>query len=53
MIFGLTDETYGLLQAAFIGDDPLSYAKDGVHPTEKGAQFIGGLYADYISKLIK
>ena len=42
----------GLLQSAFIGDDPLSYAADGVHPTEKGADFIGRLYAEYISKLI-
>lgn len=45
--------TDGLLQAAFIGDDPTSYAADGVHPTEKGARYIGKLYADYISRLIK
>ena len=44
--------TDGLLQSAFIGDDPLSFAGDGVHPSEKGARFIGGLYADYIAKLI-
>lgn len=44
--------TDGLLQSAFIGDDPLSYAADGVHPTEKGARYIGELYADYIAKLI-
>ena len=44
--------TDGLLQSAFVGDDPLSYAADGVHPTEKGADFIGRLYAEYISKLI-
>lgn len=44
--------TDGLLQSVFIGDDPLSYAADGVHPTEKGADYIGRLYAEYISKLI-
>lgn len=44
--------TDGLLQSAFIGDDPLSYAADGVHPTEKGSDYIGKLYAEYISKLI-
>lgn len=45
--------TDGLLQSAFIGDDPISYAADGVHPTEKGARYIGWLYSDYIAKLIK
>lgn len=44
--------TDGLLQSAFIGDDPLSFAGDGVHPSEKGARFIGKIYADYIGKLI-
>lgn len=44
--------TDGLLQSAFIGDDPLSYAADGVHPTDKCADYIGRLYADYISKII-
>jgi len=44
--------TDGLLQAAFIGDDPLSYAADGVHPTAKGAEFIGTLYADYVAPLL-
>ncbi len=44
--------TDGLLCAAFIGDDPLSYAADGVHPTEKGAEFIGRLYAEYMAKII-
>ena len=43
----------GLLCSAFIGDDPLSFAADGVHPTEKGAEFIGKLYADYIGKLVE
>ena len=45
--------TDGLLQSAFIGDEPISYAADGVHPTEKGARYIGKLYADYISRLIE
>mgnify|MGYP005760233271 FL=1 len=44
--------TDGLLQSAFIGDDPLSYAADGVHPTDKCADYMGRLYADYISKII-
>lgn len=44
--------TDGLLQSAFIGDDPQSYAADGVHPTDKGAEYIGKLYAECISKLI-
>ena len=45
--------TDGLLNSAFIKDDPLSFAEDGVHPTEKGAKFIGKLYAEYISPLIE
>lgn len=44
--------TDGLLASAFIGDDPLSYAADGVHPTAKGAEFIGKLYAEYVAPLI-
>lgn len=44
--------TDGLLQSAFIHDDPFSYSADGVHPTPKGAAFIGKLYAEYVSKLI-
>ena len=42
----------GLLASAFIGDDPLSFSADGVHPIEKGSRFIGELYARYIAKLI-
>lgn len=42
----------GLLAAAFIGDDPLSFAADGVHPTAKGAAYIGQLYAQYIAPLL-
>ena len=45
--------TDGLLAAAFIGDDPESFAAAGVHPTAKGADFIGKLYCDYVSKLIE
>ncbi len=44
--------TDGLLASAFIGDDPLTFAEDGVHPTAKGAEFIGKLYADYIAPLL-
>ncbi len=44
--------TDGLLAAAFIGDEPTSFAADGVHPTAKGAEFIGKLYAQYIAGLI-
>ena len=45
--------TDGLLNAAFIGDDPISFAEDGVHPTEKGAKLIAQFYCDYISKIIE
>ncbi len=44
--------TDGLLASAFIGDDPQTFAADGVHPTAKGAEFIGMLYAEYISDII-
>jgi lysophospholipase L1-like esterase len=44
--------TDGLLASAFIGDDPLTYSSDGVHLTEKGAEFVGKLYADYLDRLI-
>lgn len=42
----------GLLASAYTNDDPLSFATDGVHPTAKGAEYIGKLYAYYISELI-
>ena len=45
--------TDGLLNAAFIGDDPISFAEDGVHPTEKGAKLIAQIYCDCISKIIE
>lgn len=44
--------TDGLLAAAFIGDEPTSYAADGVHPTDKGAEFIGKLYSEYMKPII-
>jgi len=44
--------TDGLLSAAFVGDEPTSYAADGVHPTDKGAEFIGKLYCEYMKKII-
>lgn len=44
--------TDGLLAAAFVGDEPTSYAADGVHPTDKGAEFIGKLYCEYMKKII-
>lgn len=44
--------TDGLLAAAYIGNDPLQFAADGVHPTQYGAEFIGRLYADYMKKII-
>ena len=44
--------TDGLLNSAFIDSDPLSFAADGVHPTEKGAKLIAEFYVEYIEKLI-
>lgn len=44
--------TDGLLNSAFIGDDPLTFSGDGVHPTKKGAEFIAKHYVEYISQLI-
>ena len=38
--------TDGLLCSAFIGDEPTTFAADGVHPTEKGAEYIGRLYCE-------
>lgn len=45
--------TDGLLQAAFIGQEPTAFAEDGVHPTPYGAQYIGKLYAQYIAPMIR
>lgn len=44
--------TDGLLAAAFIGDDPVTFAADGVHPTEKGAEYIGKLYCRYMKEIM-
>ncbi len=44
--------TDGLLCSAFIGDEPTSFAEDGVHPTAKGAEFIGRKYVEYVSPII-
>lgn len=44
--------TDGLLHAAFIGKEPTWFAADGVHPTANGADFIGGVYAQYMEKLL-
>lgn len=42
----------GLFAEASLVNDPTYYAADGVHPTDKGAEFIGKLYAEHISKLL-
>ena len=44
--------TDGLLQSEIIGKDPLAYSSDGVHPSPVGAEFIGRIYADYMSRII-
>lgn len=44
--------TDGLLWSAFIGDDPLSYSDDGIHLNEKGAEFVGKKYFEYIRPII-
>lgn len=45
--------TDGLLNAAFIGNNPTDFAEDGVHPTEKGARFIAKEYVKAIKPLIE
>ena len=44
--------TDGLFASAFVGDEPMSYTPDGVHLTDKGAQFLGKIYCQYMKKLI-
>ena len=44
--------TDGLFAAAFVGDDPLSYTTDGVHPSDKGYQFIAEHYCRCMKKII-
>ena len=41
----------GLFAAACVGDEPTSFCADGVHPTEKGARFIGKHYLEAFKKL--
>ncbi len=33
--------------------EPQYYSRDGVHPNENGARFIGKMYAQYVGKLVK
>lgn len=42
----------GLFSSAFIGDEPTTFAADGVHPTEKGAKHIGKIYCEYFDRLL-
>ena len=42
----------GLLCAAYNNTDPITFAEDGVHPTEICAKVIGEHYAEYISPII-
>lgn len=44
--------TDGLFASAYIREDPLSFAEDGVHPTAKGADLIGKWYARYLQALL-
>ncbi|MBR5453844.1 MAG: GDSL family lipase [Clostridia bacterium] len=44
--------TDGILWSEYICDDPLSYSYDGIHLTEKGAEFVGRKYFEYISPII-
>lgn len=44
--------TDGLLAAAYIGNDPVAFAADGVHPTAYGAEYIAKLYCQYIKTII-
>lgn len=49
----------GLLTSKFVKEDHLEYLPDGVHPsnsrnvpTTKGAEYIGGVYAEYVQEII-
>ena len=44
--------TDGLLASAYIGNEPTTFAADGVHPTDFGAEYIGRIYSDYMKKII-
>lgn len=43
----------GLVESELIGRDPYEYTDDGVHPNDAGSEYIGGVYADYITPLIE
>jgi lysophospholipase L1-like esterase len=45
--------TDGLLASAYLGNDPLAFAADGVHPTAFGAEFLGKKYLEYVAPLIE
>jgi hypothetical protein len=45
--------TDGLLASAYLGNDPLAFAADGVHPTEFGAKYLGEKYLEYVKPLIE
>ncbi len=44
--------TDGLLASAFAGDRFEDYSADGVHLIEKGAQYVGRCYCEYMKKII-
>ena len=44
--------TDGLLAAEYLYNEPTDFAPDGVHPSAFGSEFIGGLYARYMKKII-
>ena len=44
----------GILAAALVKNDYKVFSEDGVHPTYgEGADFIGHIYADYVSEIIE
>ena len=43
----------GLFAAACVGNSPAEFAKDGIHPTELGAQFIAGHYTNAVARLLR
>ncbi|MBR5453843.1 MAG: GDSL family lipase [Clostridia bacterium] len=45
--------TDGLMWSELIGKDPLSYARDGVHPTEAAVEFLARKYVEYVSPIIE
>ena len=49
---GITDAGRDRSDYHNLGNCYPKYAADGVHPTPKGAEFIGKLCADYVQKLL-